>query len=160
METYIGTKVIEAKPCTREDAEKYHGVKVGGKETGDGYLVSYDQGRYFSWSPKAVFNKVYRATTGLNFGLAVEAAKKGEKIARTGWNGKGMFVFLVPGSKFNVNRAPLNTVYPEGTPITYRDHLDMKTADGSIVPWLASQTDVLADDWQIVVIDGDFHTAE
>lgn len=41
-------------------------------------------------------------------------------------------------------------IYPEGTEITYRAHLDMRTADGSCVPWVASQTDILADDWQVV----------
>lgn len=83
----------------------------------------------------------------MNFGQALEALKKGEKVAREGWNGKGMFLFLVNGSRFQVNRAPLNTIYPEGTEIDYRSHIDMKTADGSIVPWVASQTDLLGEDW-------------
>lgn len=86
----------------------------------------------------------------MNFGEAVEAAKKGQKIARIGWNGKNMFVFFVPGSTFAVNRPPLLGIYPLGKMINYLSHLDMRTADGSIVPWLASQTDVLADDWQLV----------
>ena len=71
----------------------------------------------------------------------------GEKVARKGWNGKGMFIFLVPGSTFTVNRPPLLGIYPEGTEINYQPHIDMKTADGSIVPWLASQSDILATDW-------------
>lgn len=87
---------------------------------------------------------------GLDFGRALEFLKAGMKVARKGWNGKGMFLFLVPGSTFKVNRAPLLGIYPEGTEINYCPHIDMKTADGSIVPWLASQTDVLADDWEIV----------
>ena len=87
---------------------------------------------------------------GLTFGLAIEAMRKGLKVTRSGWNGKDMFLFLVSGSRFKVNRAPLNTIYPEGTEITYCPHIDMKTADGSIVPWLASQTDMLAQDWEIV----------
>lgn len=86
----------------------------------------------------------------LTFSNALDAVKAGAKIARTGWNGKDMFIFLVPGSVFNVNRPPLLGIYPEGTEITYLSHLDMKTADGSIVPWVASQTDILANDWIIV----------
>jgi len=86
----------------------------------------------------------------MNFGLALELLKEGQKVQRKGWNGKGMFVFLVPGSTFKVNRAPLLGIYPEGTEITYCPHIDMKTADGSIVPWLASQTDVLAEDWKLL----------
>ena len=62
----------------------------------------------------------------------------------------GMFVFLVPGSVFKVSRAPLLGIYPEGTEIKYHAHVDMKTADGQVVPWLCSQTDLLADDWGVV----------
>ena len=86
----------------------------------------------------------------ITFGGALELLKKGYKVARSGWNGKGMFIFLVPGSVFKVNRAPLLGIYPEGTEITYHAHIDMKTADNQIVPWLASQTDMLSDDWGIV----------
>ena len=86
----------------------------------------------------------------MNFGGALQALKNGQKVAREGWNGKGMFLFLVPGSVFKVNRAPLLGIYPEGTEINYRPHIDMKTVDGEIVPWLASQTDVLAEDWCVV----------
>ena len=82
----------------------------------------------------------------LNFSQALEAIKTGAKMARAGWNGKEMFVFLVNGSTFTVNRPPLNVIYPEGTEINYRSHIDMRTADGSIVPWIASQTDLLAED--------------
>lgn len=87
----------------------------------------------------------------MNFGNAVEALKAGGKVARSGWNGKGMFLFLVSGSTFKVNRPPLLGIYPEGTEINYLPHIDMKTADDKVVPWLASQSDVLAEDWVIVL---------
>ncbi len=86
----------------------------------------------------------------LNFGQAIEALKKGHKVAREGWNGKGMFLFLVPGSTFKVSRPPLMGVYEKGTEINYLSHIDMKTADEKVVPWLASQTDVLAEDWVVL----------
>lgn len=86
----------------------------------------------------------------MNFGEALELLKQGNKVAREGWNGKGMFVFLVSGSAFKVNRPPLLGIYPEGTEINYRAHLDMKTVDGQIVPWVASQSDLLAEDWTSV----------
>lgn len=89
-------------------------------------------------------------TSGMTFGHALDALKAGQKVAREGWNGKGMFLFLVPGSQFQVNRAPLLGIYPEGTTINYHAHIDMKTAQDTVVPWLASQTDVLAEDWTIV----------
>ena len=155
---YIGTKMINAEPMTRAAYNVFRGWELPADENGDdeGYLVEYlDDGKpnttthagYVSWSPKEQFDNAYRKTSGMSFGLAVEAVKKGKKIARAGWNGKGMFLFLVPGSTFKVNRAPLLGIYPEGTEINYHSHIDMKTADGTIVPWLASQTDVLADDW-------------
>ena len=67
------------------------------------------------------------------FSEALELLKQGKKVARSSWNGKGMFVFLVLGSTFKVTRAPL---------------LCMRTADNQTVPWLASQTDILANDWE------------
>ena len=87
-----------------------------------------------------------------DFSVAIRCLKQGARVAREGWNGKGMFIFLVPGSQFQVNRPPLLGIYPEGTQIDYRGHIDMKTADGSVVPWVASQTDLLAEDW--VTVDG------
>lgn len=88
--------------------------------------------------------------TQLTFSTALALLKDGKRLQRVGWNGKGMFVFLVPGSTFKVNRPPLLGIYPEGTEINYHGHVDMRTADGQIVPWLCSQTDLLADDWQTV----------
>jgi len=90
----------------------------------------------------------------MNFSKALELIKEGNKIQRHGWNGKDMFVFLVPGSTFTVVQAPWLDIYPEGEEIHYHAHIDMKTADGQVVPWLASQTDVLAEDWRIVLDGG------
>lgn len=161
MKTYIGTKVIHALPMTRQAYNEYRGWELPANEDGadEGYLVEYvDGGRandsrhfgYISWSPKDVFERAYRPVENMSFGLAIEALKAGKKVARAGWNGKGMFLFLVPGSTFKVNRPPLMGIYPEGTEINYCPHIDMKTADGKVVPWLASQTDVLAEDWAVV----------
>lgn len=88
--------------------------------------------------------------SNLDFGNALRALRRGEKVARAGWNGRGMFLFLVPGSTFKVNRPPLMGIYPEGTEINYQPHIDMRTAQGTVVPWLASHIDVLAEDWFIV----------
>ena len=86
-----------------------------------------------------------------DFSWALRLIKAGKRVQREGWNGKGMFLFLVPGSTFLVNRPPLLGIYEEGTEINYHSHIDMKTATGDIVTWLASQTDVLSEDWQEVV---------
>jgi hypothetical protein len=84
-----------------------------------------------------------------DFSEALSFLKKGWRLRRTGWNGKGMFVFLVSGSVFIVNREPLLSILGEGAIVNYHGHIDMKTADGMIVPWLASQTDLLAEDWEL-----------
>lgn len=86
----------------------------------------------------------------MNFSQALHDLKAGRLVARAGWNGKGMFLYYVPGSTFNVNRAPLLGIFTRGTVIDYHAHIDMKTATGECVPWVASQTDILADDWDVV----------
>jgi len=85
----------------------------------------------------------------MNFGQAIEAMKAGNKVAREGWNGKGMWLILVPGS--DSVRPVANTPYSKAgitEPTNINPHIDMFTAAGSMQPgWLASQTDMLAEDW-------------
>ena len=83
----------------------------------------------------------------MDFGSVISGLKAGKRYQRAGWNGKGMFIFLVGGSRFLVNREPLLSILGEGTEVEYHAHIDMKTAQGYVVPWLASQADMLADDW-------------
>ncbi len=85
-----------------------------------------------------------------DFSWALKQLLLSKKLARKDWDGKSMFVFHVCGSNFTVNRPPLLGIYKEGTEINYHAHIDMKTADNMIVPWLCSQTDMLANDWGIV----------
>jgi len=81
-----------------------------------------------------------------SFGSAVAALKQGYKVARSGW-GLEKFTFLVNGSKFQVNRPPLNTIFEEGTEVSYRPHIDFKDANGEIGVWNPSSSDILAEDW-------------
>lgn len=85
-----------------------------------------------------------------SFEVALVFLKSGHRLARKGWNGKGMWVYLVPGSTFEVDREPLASFLPEGVTAIYRPHIDMRAADGSFGVWLASQTDILATDWYLV----------
>lgn len=78
------------------------------------------------------------------FGSAITAMKDGHRVARSGWNGKGMWLIYIGGNEYDVD-APLRFNTTELAP-----YIAMKTADNKLVPWLASQTDVLAEDWQIV----------
>lgn len=81
------------------------------------------------------------ASVNLPFEWALRAARDGMSIARAGWNGKGMYVFLADGGTFTVKGSVMGDLAP---------HLVMKTADDKFVPWLASQTDLVATDWEIV----------
>ena len=89
-----------------------------------------------------------------DFGTAVEALKQGARVAREGWNGKGMFLALIEGSDadYHVNSRIFGTGEDGNSErqMPILDAIYMKTADDKLVPWLASQTDVLAEDWQIV----------
>ena len=115
--------------------------------------------------------------TGLSFGEAVEAAKADKLIARAGWNGKGMFVFQRPEDTLSADVIPKVKSLPASVKefliaraqkfaaekllilaeigVTFGAYLCMFTADGSIANgWLASQTDMLATDWQILEMTG------
>lgn len=153
---YIGTKIVEATPMTREVAEALLGRNVGGDKTGDGYLVEYEGG-YRAWSPKDAFDEAYRLTSGMPFGLALEALKKGKRVARAGWNGKGMWLSLSCNGTRDVAAenfwSPHNAQFAKenGGSAKVLPSITMKTATGEILMgWLASQTDMLADDWMVV----------
>jgi hypothetical protein len=114
--------------------------------------VKYPDG-YVSWSPKDVFEKAYQPITAMSFSGALAALKAGKKVCRAGWNGKGMFLFFNPGSEVKVTEGrPLAASFPVGTECKMLPYIMMKTAalDLQFVPWLASQTDILADDWMII----------
>ena len=79
----------------------------------------------------------------MNFGQAIEALISGKNVARAGWNGKGMYLFLVKGEDLS------NIFDPDSCECV--DSIGMKTAqDTFVIGWLASQTDMLAEDWVIV----------
>lgn len=99
---------------------------------------------------EAIDRARHTATDEGTFSWAVRGLKVGLRFARRGWNGTGMFIYLVPGATFEVNREPLSSVLGHGTKVEYRPHIDIKAADGTCAPWVASQADMLADDWEIV----------
>jgi hypothetical protein len=96
-----------------------------------------------------VFEKSYRSTEGMTFGMAVEALKNGHRVARKGWNGKGMFLYYVSEGVYPAKMPAIKGVFP-GDNIPYVPYIAMKTAQNNVVPWLKSQTDILSDDWEIV----------
>ena len=153
MKQYIGVKLINAIDMTRAAYNILRDWELPAGENGDdaGYLVEYlDGGQanhkdfkgYISWSPKAVFENAYGPTDGMTFGLALEALKKGYKVARRGWNGKGQWLFMIPKSHWETTRG-LELL--DGRP-----WIGIKTVDECFMPWVASQSDMLVTDWEIV----------
>ena len=158
---YIRMHQVEAEPMTHGDFMKrmgtMHDMMSEQDAKAEGYLVVYPDG-YKSWCPKAQFEAAGRPCDGMTFGMAVEAMKRGAKVARKGWNGKGMWlcVPLCDGPRkipaVDIWGKP-NAEYAEqnGGTATVVPYVTMKAADGSIVlGWLASQTDMLSEDWVIV----------
>ena len=150
MKTYIGTKMINAQAMTRASYNAIRGWTLPADENGadDGYLVEYlDGGKlnhpdfdgYVSWSPKAQFEGAYRETSGLTFGIALEAMKKGCRVCRAGWNGKGLWLEYRPAN--GVDLAYVRMSYP------VTGLADGPYPNGARVPWAPSQTDMLAEDW-------------
>lgn len=130
---------------------KAHPLQVMG-DCHDGYYVVYEDG-YESWSPKDAFEKAYRVCDEMTFGLAIEAVKKGQKIARKGWNGKGMFVAYQKGYPQGI---PCNKQTAEAWGLIEGDlficnpYLQIKQVDGSHSMWVPSVGDILAEDWIIM----------
>lgn len=83
------------------------------------------------------------AVTGLSYGAAIEALERGERVMRAGWNGKNMWVILINANEWSLE------AYKYFNATEQLPFIAMKTADNKIVPWLASQTDMLAKDWVV-----------
>jgi hypothetical protein len=135
MKTYIGVKIVQAEPEARDGVQ--------------GYKVVYEEG-WESWCPADVFERHNRETSAMPFGMALEAARQGRKITRKGWNGRGQYVYYQEGSVIDPKDGRNDVLKAMEGPIVIRPHLDLKTADGSIqIGWLASQSDMLGDDWEL-----------
>lgn len=141
---YIGTKIV-----TAFEQRDPLGVPVGATPE-KGYGVIYEDG-YQSWSPASAFESAYRAIEGagqaLTFGDAIYLLKQGKKLARAGWNGKGLWIELQrPDAHSKMTLPYIFMAYPS-TPASDTapdSHINAR------VPWLASQTDMLAEDWMVV----------
>lgn len=158
MSKFIGVKMVEAVPMTASEAlQKDYRVGQNGTiiaPSTKGYEVTYEDD-YKSWCPADVFEKNNRPIDGMTFGFAIEALKKGLKVARKGWNGKGMYLWLKPAvtikSDWCKDQMLKEIVDANGGETEALGTICMKTADNKILTgWLASQTDVLSEDWVIV----------
>ena len=151
---FIGTKTILATALTRQEYCDYRGWDVPTNEdpTEVVYLVEYLDGGgandsrhqgYISMSPKEVFEGSYRQNGSLTFGDALVHLKLGRRVARSGWNGKGMWLNQIKSTNYDVGIHSMNGA------TTLLPYIAMKTVGDELVPWLASQTDMLAEDWYV-----------
>lgn len=85
----------------------------------------------------------------MSFGEAVKAAKQGKKVARAGWNGVGMFAYIVSADSYPAKMDAIKGVF-ENDMVPYRQYWALKTAQNDIAMWSPSGSDSLADDWMIV----------
>ena len=160
---YIGTKCVNGFPMNKETYCKLRGWDVPADEDPleEGYLVEYPDSKsnqpqfrsypqfrgYISWSPKAAFEAAYRDVgKGCTFGHAIELLKSGFKLARKSWNGKGMYISYVDQKEWN--SSVLERPWDED--LKPRPWIGIKTVDNEYMPWVPSQSDVLAEDWVLV----------
>ena len=85
----------------------------------------------------------------MDFGQAIHEMKDGEKVAREGWNGKKMFLYYVPAGVYPARMDAIRGDFVDDM-VPYGAYIAMKTAQDEVIPWLASQTDMLSDDWGVV----------
>lgn len=88
------------------------------------------------------------------FGEAIEALKQGKKVQRKGWNGKGMYLWLLPATEVKrewVKDPMLLEAFGENDILSCLGSIRMLTATGEVLTgWLASQSDMLSEDWVIL----------
>lgn len=157
MNKFVGTKTVQATPRTRKEHHDWlNSIERcccgDANPNEEGYTVEYPDG-YVSWSPKETFEKAYHSAEAMTFGEAIAAMKQGARVARKGWNGKGMFVVYQKGYPEGIpcNKNTAEAFgYKEGDLFICRPYMQMRCADGTHQMWLASQSDVLAEDWYIV----------
>lgn len=83
-----------------------------------------------------------------DIGWAIANLRDGKKVARSGWNGKGMYLYHVPANSYKAVTEIAKKEF--GDMVPYQAYIAMKTVQGTVVPWLCSQSDLLAMDWKVV----------
>lgn len=155
MPRFIGTKEVKATPMTLGNYNHHRGWQIPDNEdpATKGYLIEYPDG-YKSWSPKPQFDAAYNTDGNMSFGDALFLLKQGKLVARAGWNGEEMFLWYVPAGEYPARMEAIKGYFPNDK-VPYGAYIAMKTAQGNVVPWLASQTDVLSEDWTEVIFPFD-----
>lgn len=157
---YISNRrIVDAKPMTRKEYNDFREWELPSDENGAdaGFILKEEQpkGFYVNWVTKQVFEDSYTKLEGeenqsMTFGMAIEAMKKGEKVAREGWNGKGMFAYYVPANAYPAQTKAAKSHFGQDGMVPYRAYIALKTAQEDIAMWSPSGSDALAIDWMVV----------
>ena len=86
----------------------------------------------------------------ITFGEALQLVKAGKRIARKGWNGKGMFVYYVPAASYQAQTGVAKEYFGETAMVPYAPYLAIKNVNETVSTWVPSINDVLAEDWLVV----------
>ena len=161
MDLFTRTKAVRATPMKRLDYNLMRGWELPQDEDGsdEGFLVEdmgpskpnhKDYKGYISWMPADSFTLVHEPVQQMDFGGALDALKNNNKVARAGWNGQGMFVYLVPAAKYAAQTGAAKDHFGEEAFVPYNAYLALKGVDETVSTWVPSVTDVLAEDWSII----------
>lgn len=121
MENYIGTKLVMAEPETIDGYDGYTVVEADGHK---------------SWSPKEVFEEAYHRCDACNFGLAIEAMRKGKKVALPKWSEENAYISIQSPDEHSKMTAEYFYV----------------TNRFGLAPWIPTMIEMLSEEWRILLI--------
>jgi hypothetical protein len=149
MEKFITSHIAKAISMSRDE---YH-QKYQHKHN-QGYYLEYEMSngitQNHAWYPTELFEILYKSVNQpMDFGQALKMLEAGHKVKRNGWHAPGMFLYLVPES---VYKSFTNIAQKEfGESVKYGAYIAIKTAQGNVVPWQSSHTDMFSKDWVMVL---------
>lgn len=152
---YIGDLVIDLHNTKIDMSDEIFVINVNGyigESTAREILYAKSKGKVIKYledsyiGGELIPNK--EEEINMNFGEALEAVKQGKKIAREGWNGKGMFVYYIPANSYSACTDVAKEEF--GEMVKYNPYFAIKTVNGTVSTWAPSVNDCLAEDWRIV----------
>ena len=165
MIAFAGASLVHAATMTRQEYNDYRGWQLPEGENGNdvGYIIEDRAGKknteeldgFVQWLPKDEFDNAYRQNGSLTFGDALAALKKGQKVARSGWNGKDQYVVAQQGQEIESTYVwnPYNKAHAEklGGWIKVAPYCTLKTAQDTLaMGWVPSTGDLFAEDWVVL----------
>lgn len=152
------SKILKATPMTlgRYNSLRDWMIPANNDSYVEGYIVEYDEIKSkgfldnLDWLPKNAIKELYfKGGFTMGFEDALKALKEGKAVTRKGWNGSGMFAYMVPANAYPANTGVAKSYFGD-SPVPYRAYLALKTAQDDVATWTPSGSDILAEDWEVV----------